>query len=561
MTELGNPPSTAATATDTAGWRRLSPRMLAVHPVQELVRSFPALLGALVAGTSSGHGPLWGLVGLVLVIGLGTLRWFTTTYRISPAHVQVRRGLLRRRVLTVPRDRVRTVDVTANAMHRVVGLARVEIGTGRSDRRGENGLKLDALAGADARRLREELLHRLPPAAAPAAGPAPATAPAAGPAPATTPPPAPEDAPATTPRPRPAPAPVSTPEQETRLATLDPRWVRYGPFTLSGLLTIGVVLGFGSRAVSEAKIDLSKIGPVHRLLDQVRGAGWLVGAVEVVVLLLVVCVLASTLAYVLAFWNYRLTRHPGGTLHVNRGLITTRATSIEERRMRGVELSEPLSLRLAGGARCIAIATGLRVGRGAERGGSLLLPPAPRKVALRVAGDVFGGVEPYVTPLVPHGPQAVRRRFTRALGLTALLVLALAALHEVAGLPAWVWQAWLVLLPCAALVAADRARSLGHALRDGVLVCRFGSLVRRRNVLTCDGVLGWNLRQSFFQRRVGLTTLVATTAAGRQHYEIPDVDTAEAVRVADAAVPGLLTPFLVHAHSSERQERPERRAH
>nr|WP_092885065.1 PH domain-containing protein [Actinopolymorpha cephalotaxi] len=521
--------------------------MLAVHPVQELVRSFPALIGALVAGTTSGHGPLWGLAALVLVIALGTLRWFTTTYRISPQHVQVRRGLLRRRVLTVPRDRVRTVDVTANAMHRIVGLARVEIGTGRSDRKGENGLKLDALAAPAARQLREELLHRQPRSAAAESGAAPEPGTATATEAATTTETAPATAYANTSAtgPRPARAPSSTPEQETRLATLDPRWVRYGPFTLSGLLTVGVVAGFGSRAVSEAKIDLGKVGPVHQLLDQVRGAGWLVGAVEVVVALLVVCVVASTLAYVLAFWNYRLSRHPGGTLHVNRGLITTRATSIEERRLRGVELSEPLSLRLVGGARCIAIATGLRVGRGAERGGSLLLPPAPRKVALRVAGDVFGGPEPYTTPLVPHGPRAVRRRFTRALGLTALLVGVLAVLHQVAGLPSWVWQASLVLLPCAALVAADRARSLGHALRDGVLVCRFGSLVRRRNVLTCDGVLGWNLRQSFFQRRIGLTTLVATTAAGRQQYEIPDVDTAEAVRVADAAVPGLLTPFLV----------------
>ncbi|MGW0229036.1 PH domain-containing protein [Actinopolymorpha singaporensis] len=530
MTELGTPPAgtppaDTANATDTGSWRRLSPRMLAVHPVQELLRSLPALLGVAVAGSTSGHGPLWGLVGLVLVVALGTLRWFTTTYRISPAHVQVRRGLLRRRVLTVPRGRVRTVDVTANAMHRLVGLARVEIGTGRSDRKGEQGLKLDALAAPDARRLREELLHRLRPGTASAAAPEAAAARAS-----TTAPP---------------PARTNTSEQETRLATLDPRWVRYGPFTLSGLLTVGVVAGFGSRAVSEAKIDLSKVGPVRGLLDQVRGAGWLVGAVEVVVALLAVCVLASTLAYVLAFWNYRLTRHPGGTLHVDRGLITTRATSIEERRMRGVELSEPLSLRLAGGARCIAVATGLRVGRGAERGGSLLLPPAPREVALRVAGEVFGGAEPYATPLVPHGPKAVRRRFTRALGPTALVVVVLAALHEVAGLPSWVWQASLVLLPCAALIAGDRARSLGHALRDGVLVCRFGSLVRRRNVLTCDGVLGWNLRQSYFQRRAGLTTLVATTAAGRQHYEIPDVETAEAVRVADAAVPGLLTPFLV----------------
>jgi putative membrane protein len=63
-------------------------------------------------------------------------------------------------------------------------------------------------------------------------------------------------------------------------------------------------------------------------------------------------------------------------------------------------------------------------------------------------------------------------------------------------------------------------------------------------MLGTDGIIGWNLRRSFFQRRAGLATLTATTAAGRQRYEVPDVPSAEALRLADAATPGLLTPFL-----------------
>jgi putative membrane protein len=528
-------------ATDTHGWRRLSVRMLAVHPVQELVRAFPALIGLLIAGSSSGHGSLWSLIGLAAVILLGTLRWFTTTYRITPEQVQVRRGLLRRRVLTVPRDRVRTVDVTANAMHRLVGLARVVIGTGRSDRKGEDGLKLDALAAADAHRLREELLHRavhrdaapVPTGDADASGNVPGNA-VAGPIPS---------------RSHDDPRPSGT-SPETRLATLRPGWIRYGPFTLSGLITIGVLLGFGGRALSEARIDPQQIGSVHQLLTHLQRAGWVLGGLEVLAVLVVLTAVASTLAYVLAFWNFRLSRHVGGTLHVNRGLITTRATSIEERRMRGVELSEPLLLRAAGGARCIAIATGLRVGRGAERGGSLLLPPAPRAVALRVGGDVFGRTEPFTRALTPHGAVARRRRYTRAVGGPAVFVAVLAVLHPLVGLPSWAWETSLLLIPCAALVAGDRSRSLGHALADGALVCRMGSLIRRRSVLSCDGVIGWNLRRSFFQRRSGLMTLTATTAAGRQHYDIQDVAMADGLRIADQAVPGLLTPFLVEGDAT-----------
>ena len=72
-------------------------------------------------------------------------------------------------------------------------------------------------------------------------------------------------------------------------------------------------------------------------------------------------------------------------------------------------------MRWAGGARCVAIATGLRVGRGAERGGSLLFPPGPRAEAHRVAADVLRTAVPLTAPLTPHGPRARRRRYTRAL--------------------------------------------------------------------------------------------------------------------------------------------------
>jgi putative membrane protein len=75
-------------------------------------------------------------------------------------------------------------------------------------------------------------------------------------------------------------------------------------------------------------------------------------------------------------------------------------------------------------------------------------------------------------------------------------------------------------------------------------VTRFGSVVRRRTAVAADGVIGWNLRSTFFQRRFGLTTLVATTAAGRQKYSVADLADADAVRFADMCVPGLLEPFL-----------------
>jgi putative membrane protein len=495
------------TAADPGAPRRLSRRMLLIHPVQELPRALPALLGAFVAGSGSGQGALWSAGALAITLGFALSRWFTTRYRVTDDRVEVRTGLLRRRVLAVSRDRVRTVDVTARAMHRLLGLTRVDVGTGRSDRERGSAVRLDGLTEAEAAALREELLHRREQAPELATEPTTAT-------------------------------PV------TELAQLDPRWVRYAPFTLSGVVSVGVVVGFLANLANEANFDPEDYGPLRHLADRLEHAPVALTLVALAILALVAVVVASTVGYALAFWDFRLTRHPGGTLHVTRGLITTRATTIEERRLHGAEISEPLLLRAVAGARLIAIATGLRVGLGAERGGSLLVPPAPLAEVRRVAAEVVGTPEPMSCPLVAHGPRARVRRYTRALGGWALVALALAVVRWAAGGPSWLPAVALALLPVAAALAADRYRSLGHAVADGRLVVRSGSLVRRRCAVAGEGIIGWNVERSFFQRRAGLATLVATTAAGHQHYDVQDLELGEALRVAEELVPGLAAPFL-----------------
>jgi putative membrane protein len=63
-------------------------------------------------------------------------------------------------------------------------------------------------------------------------------------------------------------------------------------------------------------------------------------------------------------------------------------------------------------------------------------------------------------------------------------------------------------------------------------------------------VIGWRIRQSPLQRRAGLATLEAVTAAGAGGYAIPDLAAPDAVALADAAMPGLL-PRTSHPGTSE----------
>ena len=116
--------------TDGSPWLRLDARMLLVHPIDELRKYVVPLVAAAVFGASQGGGPLVGLVAVLVPVGLGVVRYLTTSYRIADGRVELRRGLLNRQRLATPVDRVRTVDLTASLVHRRGGLTTVRIGTG-----------------------------------------------------------------------------------------------------------------------------------------------------------------------------------------------------------------------------------------------------------------------------------------------------------------------------------------------------------------------------------------------------------------------------------------------
>jgi putative membrane protein len=158
---------------------------------------------------------------------------------------------------------------------------------------------------------------------------------------------------------------------------------------------------------------------------------------------------------------------------------------------------------------------------------------------------VLGDAVPVTAELTRHPLAALRRRVSRVLIAWLVLVAASGALFWQLDRP--VWTVWLAtgLLPPLLLLGWARYRALGHTIVDGLVIFRQGALVRRRVMIEGDGVVGWTINQSIFQRGSGLVTLSATTAAGRQRYSLPDVDSGTAVRIADRVLPDLLTPFLL----------------
>ncbi len=474
-------------------WQRLDPRMMLVHPIREVGRFIIPLGAIYVAGSATGNP--WQYLTIAIPIALGLARYLTTSFRIADERVELKHGLLSRHVLSTPLDRVRTVDLTASPIHRILGLTTVKIGTGTASTGQDEKLDLDGLPSVRARQLRAELLRVTPAAEGDLVVPPPS---------------------------RPA-------------VQFDGSWLRFAPFTSSGVVMAAAVLGVGSQLLNAIdfydNFDPGEWALVLPIWTAVMLGVLALGAAAAVL---------SVIGYLVTNWAFQLS-HADGSWHVRRGLLTTRETSLDDERVAGVSIGEPLGLRAARGARLNAIATGLRA---TQQGSSALVPPAPRAVIHQAATAVCGAEAPVLARLQGHGPRARRRRYVRSLAPALTLAAAIGGLAIAGAVPWWLLVSAALVVAAAAGLAADRTTALGHLLVDGHLVARSGSLLRRRDVLATEHVIGWNFRATWFQRRVGLTSLAATTAGASGSVTLLDVPEPMGVALADAGVPGLVAQFL-----------------
>ncbi|WP_409330064.1 PH domain-containing protein [Trujillonella humicola] len=471
--------------------RRTSPRVVLVHTLTfKQARQFVPVVLPLAAAIGIGGGATT-VVVLVVAVTLASLvfaalSWWRFGYADGPTAVVVTRGLLARSARTVPRDRVRGVEVEAPPLHRLLGLVRVRVDAAAGATTGEGEeVVLDGVTRAEGERLRAALLDRRGRPAAPGTEAAPAA-----------PPPVPEEV----------------------VVRFDHRWLLYAPLVGSYLAVPLATVGALARLAQELPRPLRPDLPGPDLGD-VR--------VLVVVLPVALLVLAAgaVAGAAVVNWRFRLLRR-GGSLIADRGLITRRHTELEIDRIRGCTVSAGLGMRWIGAARVSALVTGL----GAARRPGQLLPLGPRARAEAVAALLVDDPG----PLRPHPPAARRRRLVRAVTPGLVLTAAGAAATLLAG-----W--WPLLVAGAALVALGlpagfgRYAALGHAAGTRSFAVRSGWLIQERAVLQRRAVVGWQVRQSPFQRRAGVATVVACVGAGAGGYTAVDLATDDVVPFTRAA--------------------------
>ncbi|MFI0448729.1 PH domain-containing protein [Actinomadura sp. 6N118] len=466
---------------------RLHPLTFVVGAVRELIALLAAgAAGLAVGGLSTAF--YFTLVGLGVGFAFHLATWATFTYTVHEDRIELRRALIGRSVKTIPRDRIRGVDINATLAHRVLGLAIVHIDAGADGGEGE----LNAVSRQEAERLRKVLLARAS-----------------------------------------AVAERAEPEPQRRvLGRMESRWYVYAPLSGAYLLTPFALAGSLLGTLYNLSDDFGLItrDRLENLGHEVVGLPTLV-VIILAILFLIAMPVMSVIVFTLFNWDFTVYERDGSVV-AERGLMTRRSVSLERRRIRGVELADNPFERLAGVVRLGALVTGL--GDAAHRG--RLLPAAPRAAVESMARRVLG---PPPAPLIMHPRGARSRRITRAIAPPA----GMGMLAVLAGQP-WVAYGCAVAALLAVPLGLDRYRQLGHASDGERLTVRSGSLRRRQAVVEHGAVVGWRIRQTLFQRRLGLATLIVAVGAGDGGYPAVDMAEEEVPALAAEITPAWLDPFL-----------------
>ncbi|GAA1728151.1 putative membrane protein [Dietzia kunjamensis subsp. schimae] len=486
-----------------APWQRLSWRMLLVYPLGMLTRLLPLFLISLWLGSNRSN--YWfEIIVVSLVILSGVLRWLSTSYQVGRTHIILKKGFFSRQVVTVARQRIRSVDTESDLFHRVLKVSIVEVGTGRADsgKSDAERFRLDAIDTTLVDPLRDELLKH-----------------------------------------RRAMDPSLDVEDEEQwgskygedIARWKVTWSRFAPFSFIGfgvLFSLWLIT-WQMGDMHDRIMDLAVVEGTIDWLDSLGQPWAFVG--KGVAIWLVAGVLAI-ITYAIRYGKYALTDR-GQLLYVQNGILRRKHIALDKARLRGVEMRLPVYLRMLGGGRLEPIMTGTKKGATA----STLLPQAPIADVRRVAIRILGNETPVTVPLRRHPWKASRRRVTRGL-LPFWIVAGIIVLVRIdSGPSADIWVHWGIpaALVFFVVLSVDRIRMLGHALLPEVLVTSNGSWTAKRSVLEADGIIGWTVTQSVFQRTARVATVSAATPAGNGVYSVVDIDADEAWALAEALTPGI----------------------
>lgn len=433
--------------------------------------------------------PLWIAGGsalfIIAVVTLGTLAWFRYRYRIENAFMHVEYGLIVRKRLSIPRDRVQTVDTSAGIVHRLFGLQKLVIETAGS-RRPE--VVLNAVTRDEAERIRKAMvtdasdrMNDAADAGSPAAGAdersaheaVPAEAGAAGQA----------EAPS---------GPVY------RVPT--GRLVIYSMTTGRVFISLAIIAAIYSQVEDWLRnlklFDYS----VFEAIQPERSSGWIALTAFLLIFLWIIGAAITTVK------EYGFTvQRQGNKLLIRRGLLERKQLSVALDRIQAIHVQQNMLRRLFGYASADLVTVASIREDGLTH--TMLCPIVPVRELPGLLAAFTPGVE---WPDTFAAPGRAARGSYIAMPLIVASVLAAAGLIWIPGSYRWLALA----LPCYAIcLGVLRHRNAGWHLKDDQIVIRFGSFGVQMAFIQRRRIQWLRMKVTPLQARRRLATLQVFTAS------------------------------------------------
>lgn len=451
---------------------------------------------------------------LAACLALSLVVWRVRTWELTDEGVVMRWGLLNKRQLTIPYEHIHTADMSSELLDRLFGLMTLDLDTGAAAAEGD-AARMRGLRAGEAEALRAELFRRKRAAAAPA-GEKDGAPDASG------------DAVA----------------DERPLAT----------FELTGRQLLLAAASQTSAASQAVALVVLLVNGLNQLIEwgvlDLAGTGdelvatalpALVPAVVAVVLAAIV--LGAAVSFVLGlvrYAGYRVERYADRVV-VEHGLLSRSSRTVAADRVQHVVVRQGVIRQLIGYAEVYVQVVSAPGEADGEPSGSVLLHPFVRMgkldAFLAEVLPAYAGVLGQVD-LRCLGPVARRRAVVRAAIWWPFATAIFFGVHWLFGLSGLLASAgWLLgpLLVAAVLLSvvllaglvvdallAWRGARYGHTARELVLVS--GGFTRRTTIAPRSHLQRVQVSASPFQRRAGVATLSARTAASdAEGLELRDV--------------------------------------
>jgi putative membrane protein len=454
-----------------------------------------------------GNQTFGGFSGVAVVV----VAWFLVTlayqlvyyqrfeYELTDDTLDIASGVVSRRNREIPIRRVQNVDISRNVVHRLLGIARIDLETAGGS---STEASLKYVSFEEAKRLQSEIGRlKRGDAAIDRATP---------------------DAPT-----------------ERELFAITPK----------ELVLLGIV-GIDLRLLSFVTVLLPVVAPSLTGPFGDPLVGLAVTAPLVAVAIVAVTAAISGALAVTNYYGFRLSRVTD-ELHYERGLLQRFSGTIPLEKVQTLSISENVIARRLGYASLAVETAGYSPN---DAGSQSAVPLADRKRVF----DLAQSVESFGDVTFERPPKRARQRYAVRYSIVAAVVVAVAfAVDRFSGF-AFAWYATAVLFAAAPVAAHLKWRNLGYDVQSEYIVLREGFWTRTTSVVPYYRVQTVVDSQTVFQRRRRLATLVVDTAGTSGltsgATRALDIDAARANELRET-VADRLQESLVERREQRRQER------